>query len=385
MTTQRSRSQNHQQLDDRRIGGIWPTAEQVRLLRVALAETPDEAAAALAAWKPHLQIDQLDLGSQRLLSLCYLNLQRHHIDDALLPRLEEFYIRARDRNHMIFAAVATLLQQLHDAGIRAMLFKGAAMITNYYGDDGARYMDDCDMLVPTRQAAHAIVTMRKLGWQTDRWMPAELTDEFFNTRHGASFTPDKRVYVDIHWHALAERYWVGVDDAFWEAAQAIRWQGAPSYMFNPADSLLISCVHGTHWQPFPALRWVADAVTILRKVEIDWRRLEQQTERLRFARTMHAALSYLRDSFGMAIPDSTLDRLQSMKMPWWAEQEHRLRTQRGQPWWHPFKMLIHHVRREPERTFFGHVCAFPDTLAYLRIPQLLRGQLSARIKGRKLD
>jgi hypothetical protein len=79
----------------------------------------------------------------------------------------------------------------------------------------------------------------------------------------------------------------------------------------PADQLLLACVHGTPWSPLPPFRWIADAVTVIHSSEgaLDWERIVAEATRRRLTVATAAALAYLGEEFGAAVPGSVLAEL----------------------------------------------------------------------------
>jgi hypothetical protein len=74
----------------------------------------------------------------------------------------------------------------------------------------------------------------------------------------------------------------------------------------PADQLFHVCVHAMHWEWTPNLYWVADALTVLRDVELDWDRAAALAVsagmRIRFTQ----ALAILESEFHAVIPGNGL-------------------------------------------------------------------------------
>jgi hypothetical protein len=64
----------------------------------------------------------------------------------------------------------------------------------------------------------------------------------------------------------------GADDDFRAAAEPVTFQGNRLRILSPTDQLLHVCGHAARWGEVPAIRWVADAVLILREGPIDWQR-----------------------------------------------------------------------------------------------------------------
>jgi HAMP domain-containing protein len=61
--------------------------------------------------------------------------------------------------------------------------------------------------------------------------------------------------------------------------------------------------------PEAAIRWIADAVMILRKGDVDWSRVVEQTTRRRFVLRMSDALGYLRAAMTAPVPESGVSAL----------------------------------------------------------------------------
>ena len=77
----------------------------------------------------------------------------------------------------------------------------------------------------------------------------------------------------------------------------------------PEDVLLHVCVHADKWASVPGIRWVADSAMILRGGAVDWDRLFLRAQRCRFVKRLTEQLTYLREAFDLAIPESFLARL----------------------------------------------------------------------------
>ena len=76
-------------------------------------------------------------------------------------------------------------------------------------------------------------------------------------------------------------------------------------------TLLHTIVHGVRWSEVPPLRWIADAMTVLRDpVEpLDWDRLLAVAEAIRASHRLRLGCEHLRDGFAAPIPAATIARL----------------------------------------------------------------------------
>jgi hypothetical protein len=316
-------------------GATW---QQELLLKAALREGP-VSLAAWEQWRAHVDPEQLDYDSHRLLPLLYSVLQRQGISDSQMGRFKGVYRRTWYDNTLRLRAAAAVLQALHDEGISTMLLKGAALTLRYYRDVGLRPMDDFDVLVPTHQGLAAIEVLKGLGW-IPLFEPVGVTEaEALEIGHAYPFRNARRQEVDLHWHVYYQRVAPTADSELWAAAHPFALSGAPTHILAPADQLLHVCVHGTQrawWseERAPNLRWVADAMMILRNAPeaLDWNRLSAQAERLRFVLPLREALGYLHDHFEAPIPASVLARIRTMPVPLAERIAERARTSPPMLW-----------------------------------------------------
>src|ERR1700730_5129597 len=140
-----------------------PTPDQELLLQACFLDGPD-AIAAWTQWRGHVDPEQLDEDSSRLLPMLYDALRKHGISDPGMGRLKNAYRQTWYDNTLRFHLAATVLRALHEAGIQTMLLKGPALVLRYYGDVGLRPMEDVDILVPTHLGPAAIDILKGLGW-----------------------------------------------------------------------------------------------------------------------------------------------------------------------------------------------------------------------------
>jgi Uncharacterised nucleotidyltransferase len=275
-------------------GRLWPDAQQALLLRAGLCAGP----AAVEAWEkiePRLDLGSLDRGSARLLPLVWSNLHRQGVDvEALAPR----YRQARETSGQLMERLGALLAPLHDAGIPTMLLKGAALLVEGYADLGERPMTDLDVLVPYDRAAASARALKSAGYTGLSTLSPSVT----RYTHAASFRHERLGDLDLHWHVFEECCRPADDEPLWAAAVAVTVGGARTHVPPPEDQLLHACVHGEKWVLVPGVRWIADAVTLIRRGQVRWDRLVSETTRRRFVLRMRGQLAYLRSAFDAPIP-----------------------------------------------------------------------------------
>ena len=317
---------------------LWPDARQTLLLRAALCPGP----AAIAAWgeiAPSLDLAALDRGAARLLPLVWSNLRRQGFGvEALAPR----YRAAREANDRLVAELPQVLEPLSAAGIRTMLLKGPALLVDGYADRGERPMADLDVLVPLDRVADAVRVLQTQGFTAD----APLTPTVTRFTHSVSFRHARHVAVDLHWHVFEECCRPDDDEPFWAASVPATLGGASTRVPAAEDQLLHACVHGEKWVRVPGIRWIADAVTLIRRGRIRWDRLVAETARRRFVLRMRVQLEYLRTAFDAPIPADALAALAAASVSRIERLEHRWGVRdRRRPW--AFVYWCNHRRSSP--------------------------------------
>jgi hypothetical protein len=160
--------------------------------------------------------------------------------------------------------------------------------------------------VPIDRTAAAIEALSAAGWSPDHDDPLAWTQ----VHHSLGFAGVDAGNVDLHWFSLWQP---ANDEELWRASVPLELGGVATRAPCAADQLLLACVHGTPWSPLPPFRWIADAVTVIRAAgeQLEWDRLVAEAERRRLTVATAAALAYLREEFGAAIPQSALARLQA--------------------------------------------------------------------------
>jgi hypothetical protein len=288
--------------------GLWPSREQDLVLRAALLDG-DAAVSAFREWVGRIDLaGDFDLATFRLLPLLYDNLRRQGIRHPLLGRLKGAYRLAWYKNHKLFDDMRPVMATLTQAGIRTMLLKGAPLVLNTYRSHALRPMSDIDVLVPTGQVARAIEVLSGVGWRP--YSPT--SSDFFRYRHALCLVDAEEREFDLHWHCLFELSGPGDDDFLWSSARPFDFNGIPTLAPDPTRHLIVTILHGLRWNPAPPIRWIPDAIAILRNHadEVAWDELVGFAKDRRFSYRLHLGLSYLRQRFDAPIPAAVLAELQ---------------------------------------------------------------------------
>jgi hypothetical protein len=285
------------------------TFQQELLLRAALSEG-DDVLSSWHEWKKSADTAHLDGGSVRLLPLVYYNLNLHCVEEAMVGRLKEEYVRTWYHNELLFHEIASLLRSFHIAGIETIALKGVALALHFYRDTGLRPMSDGDILVRPEKADLAIELLHQAGWKSVYRSPEALIPY----QHSVEFSDGQGHSLDLHWKILWDGRQEVSDDEFWESSIPIEINDVPTRILNPTDQLLHVCVHGAAWSDLPPLRWVADAAIIMRRAgpEINWDRLIAQTKSRHLMLPVRDTLGYLQNLLALPVPKDVFIAIQNI-------------------------------------------------------------------------
>jgi hypothetical protein len=288
-------------------GWCWPTPQQERLLRAALVADAATASAEWHAWVAGADLERLDEGSFRLLPLAYRSATARGLAlSALLARLKGVHRQSWYKNRLLFRRIAHVVAALEAAGIATLMLKGIPLALLHYRDEGARPMSDGDVLVEPADLARAVQVLDRCGWKP-RTSPHEWPPE---PRASWPFRDGERD-LDLHWRVFP----IGcVSDApLWAASVPLSVDGTPTRALAPADQLLHVIVHGLQWNPLPSIRWIADAVVVIRSAggAFDWDRAIAQAIERRFVPALRLALEYLHDRLDVAVPAPVMARIRA--------------------------------------------------------------------------
>lgn len=289
----------------------FATKDQELLLRAALLNGA-EAVEAWKEWERHTDWEgPLDNGSFRLLPLLYVNLKRLEVKDALMSKLKGIYLKAWYENQRLFFEASKIIDYLHNEGIQTMVLKGIPLAILYYRNYGVRPMSDIDILVPASQAVLTFDVLKRAGWSPTA---NESLDAPMQYRHSQQFIGESGTEVDLHWNIMMESTRVDPASDFWSKAVPIKIHGIPSNTLDPTDMLFHVIVHGIKWNPEPPIRWIADAMTIIRSnnPDIDWTRIINHAKKYMVSLQVKEGLCYLYDKFQAPVPKTIMDDIKAM-------------------------------------------------------------------------
>jgi Uncharacterised nucleotidyltransferase len=299
--------------------GVLPNATQLALFQTVVASDADFA----ACWdrwttqlSPPFSVDPISLQS---LPLLYKRLQPGHAD-LLSKLIQDSYRTTWLRNHLIFRALQTSLETLHQAGVRTLVLKGAALINAYYKDMGARTMGDFDILVPKSQFLIAAQSLEASGW-TPLYSASDFDTHF---DHALTFADGRGNFLDLHVHVLHFTTRPDADDLFWANSVPVSLAGVETQALSAADQILNLAEHGMSWVPNPPLRWIPDIAWVISRGNPDWDRLLWMARHLHKSLVVSTALEYLNENHLAEAPEWVLAALRDLPVDGWERSDFEL-------------------------------------------------------------
>src|SRR6516162_2449398 len=189
-----------------------------------------------------------------------------------------------------------------------MVLKGAALIPLCYRDSGLRPMQDFDLMVPASKVELAMELLERAGWRSRFGYP----EKRISIRHSTPYRNNKAQEIDLHWHVLGECWNFNRDEIFWKTSVPLTIVGQQTRTLDPTNQLFHICSHDVGWNEVPPIRWIVDALIVLRvfSSEIDWIRLPDVAKTYHLNLPLHNALSYLQRNFQVSIPTEALGQPQ---------------------------------------------------------------------------
>ncbi len=303
-----------------RFRGCWPLPWQENVVRAAVGRAEDAAHYWQMALNGGAMVDIHDDQVPRLLPMVYRNLATANPDHEDLGRLGGLYRRTWYLNQRLVANMAPAYQMLNEGGFKPIALKGMALSAGYYDDLGVRPMGDLDVLVPDARYEDAVAFLLANGWTDQGVKAASLVRVLY---HGAPlWSPDGDV-LDLHFQIGR---WLQPDVVDWSALNTVKLAGVSMQVLDPTRQFLHTCCHGLWSGSDATVRWVADALVILRERgdDVDWSLLIELVAGRPTAAVMASACNYLATTFDAAIPADAIEALQQAPISWLQRSQFRM-------------------------------------------------------------
>jgi hypothetical protein len=204
------------------------------------------------------------------------------------------------------------LRVLHDAGVRVMLLKGAALAHTAYAGMRHRPMSDLDVLVDPSNAQTARRIMLSAGW---RDFVGGIPRDVYDHHHHLPPLHDTRapeLQLEIHTALFPERqpFTFSVGE-LWARAVRLGPELSAAFAPDPVHSLLHACLHfvWSHQGRFGVWRTIRDVDALTQRGSVDWNRFVAVARGSRGGTSCYWTLRIAALAAGVAVPASVFDEL----------------------------------------------------------------------------
>jgi len=270
-----------------------------------------------------VDVARLDATSVKLLAILFRRWGERLSNAELYGQAYLAYTSIWRRNQKRFLTALSISRDLGKRNIDCMLIKGLALTLAHHGDYGTRSMEDVDVLIRPADLAEALGALEHSGWKTEASMPAGEIARQSRIRHAWGLTRGDEENCDVHWHPVLRCFSPRVADLFWRDARTVELFGRALKIPCATDLLFHACAHGLQWSWTPQIRWIPDALTLLRSA-IDWERLVTLAGEAGMNLRLYYALAYLRERFGSQVPPEISERLRARGLERGEQREYEL-------------------------------------------------------------
>ena len=285
--------------------------KQELILKAALLGR-NEAIKAWEKWESSTDLEGYHHDVFRLLPLLYHNLTKQKVEHPFMKRLKGIYKMFWYQNKQLLHENTRILEELREAEIETLVFKGAPLAILHYKNIGLRPMNDIDVMVRKKDVEKSLEFFKNKGW-TPQLTPVK---DHLKYHNGVGFADNDGNEFDIHWHPLIESIWEENHNDFWEHSVPLTINNFDTKAFCAADLLLHTIIHGIRWNPEPPVRWIPDCYYLINHSgdEIEWERFFYLTKKYNLALKLQKSLIYLKEVFETKIPDSEMNKLGKIKI-----------------------------------------------------------------------
>jgi hypothetical protein len=286
---------------------VLPGADATGFLQACLLEG-DTAARAWSAWlraatQGGTPVEQALVPYRSFLPLLAWSLRRSGAaPDPGLDRHLRFAVFTEELRIAKYREVcAAVFDTLRERALDFVVLKGAALADPVYPSPVLRHSDDIDLWLRADALDAAEDALRRRGWEAcaEPTLPSSL--------HRPALADRSAVPVELHGAFLTPAFTPDYARAWGETVDRTI-AGRRVRALSSADTLHHVCVHGLCG--LPTLRWVADAVFLLRgDPAFSWQDLLARVAEAGTALPMCLALTFLARNLGVRVPDEVLDRV----------------------------------------------------------------------------
>ena len=289
------------------IKSAWPNKSQLLVLRAALLP-PEQAEPYWQMLIDSYDLEKLDHGCNQLLPMVFINLKDRMSKDINEKICRSSYKFVWANNHLLMHDAKSLLNLLKMHDVDVCLLKGAAFIGHYYADYGMRILGDIDLLVLPNEMSALVKILESNHYQFKSNDAGIDSRNLIKIDHAISLVNHRGTDFDVHQYLSPFLVDAKFSERLWKNKKLIDLFGNEefTYVLSPTYQFLHTILHGLQYAPESSIRWVVDAVNLLKNsdVDIDWNELIDVCHKHHLNLPVSQALHFLSVEIGVVIPDN---------------------------------------------------------------------------------
>ncbi|NRA39042.1 MAG: nucleotidyltransferase family protein [Planctomycetes bacterium] len=300
-----------------KISSAWPSDAQEILLKAALFP-PQEAEGYWREFVDKFDLQNMDHGCNQMLPMVYINLNQRLGDNVEKWTCRSVYKYTWANNHFLMHDLKNVLLLLKQHNIKVCLLKGAAYMGHYFPDYGMRVMGDIDLLVSPERIQEMITCLELDGYRFNSIQDDVDAHNLLKLFHARSFVNQRGTDIDVHQYVSKFLGDVKFNERLWKSAKPVELFGEENaaYVLSPSYQLIHTIINGLQYAPESSIRWIVDAVNLLRNhsEEVDWEEVQDICSKYHLNLPVKLALDYLRQELNQPIPDHVISYFKRIKI-----------------------------------------------------------------------
>lgn len=300
----------------------FPNKEEEFFLKMLLSSENDFPELC-RQWRGRIVFDDLDKAVLKLIPFLSLRLKDLNIPDDEIKMIKGIYKHTWYKNLLVTDSAKHVVSLFSKEKIPVILLKGVPLLANAYKNTAARAVGDADILIDPKHVEKAVELMNADGWEYFYQSPFSrnrisnpLANRYIKE---ITFINKQNVQIDMHWSlfffSLKENkeHPMSYDEVFKHSVD-FELKGVNCKAPCNEDMLIHVIVHGSEQIFQRTLRWVLDAVIIIRNTPIDWKFLIERIKKFDVAVELNVAFSYLLKNYSVDVPESFIKELYGLPL-----------------------------------------------------------------------
>lgn len=232
------------------------------------------------------------------------------LPDDLRVYLHELHQMSQARNARLQEQLVEAVSKLNSLLVTPVLLKGAMhLVTDMYGDTGARIMSDIDLLIPKHKLNDCVSALQEIGYEAEEDIHNDYHEEHHH--YAPLFRPGDYGSLELH-RGLTESPYVDILPTEYALVDAkpLEFRGISMKALSPTHRLLHNILHSqlvdhNHADGIIPLRSLHEFVTEsnVNKGKIDWSFIQSRMKQHDRGNVLRAYLHMAHKLFGMPLPD----------------------------------------------------------------------------------